>query len=106
MSASLMEEGLSTVAVLLVEAYIVGSWYPSLATHIWVYPLLLFVAVVIAFTPWRDLPAHFKAQCEIRKIEARFPGMRATKLGGSGNILLTERATGSTFRELIRGLDF
>jgi fatty acid desaturase len=106
MSTSLIKEGLSTVVILLVEACIVVSWFPSLVAHVWIFPLLFLVAVILAFMPWSDLPSHFRARFEIRKIEARFPGMRATKVGGSGNILLTERMTGSTFRELIRGLDF
>lgn len=43
---------------------------------------------------------------EIRRIEAQFPGMRATSFGSNRDILLTERVSGAAIRELKRGQDF
>lgn len=106
MKASFLTEGLAAVALVTLEIGAAAHWAPNLLSHLWAFPLFLIVAIVIAFVPWLELWDDFRERDALKKIESRFPGMRATKLSGSGNVLLTERATGATFRELMRGRDF
>lgn len=67
-------------------------------------PIPVSALVILVTWLWNRF-ADTRQQMQLKRAEQQYPGTKASMFG-DGHILLTERATGATFKELKRGEDF
>jgi hypothetical protein len=104
MKTSYIEESIWTMILCLLGVYL--SLELNVQVHVWEIALFFVAVLAVVFVPWTDVFYNTKLRFELRKVESSFPGARATKLQSTGGILLTDKATGATLRELAPGCRF